>query len=1822
MTFNPVEAQSPIINVWYGDTQEFGNNGEPQTWCNIQGNITDDGTINSFTYTLNGGSSINLSIGPDNRRLENSGDFNIDLDVTNFLPGANTVVISAIDNELNTSNKTVTINYTENNTWPIPYSIDWSTLNNDITKINEVSHVVDGKFELTPELSPTPEGIKTAEPGYDRLIAIGDITSTNYEVLVPITIHNMPSNGGVGVLLRWQGHTDTPVSCAQPKCGYEPHGAISWFRSSKVEFYQGNSINFTPALDVTYMFRTSVETETLTGNTIYRIKFWEQGSAEPVAWNIEQTEDASNLQEGSLLLISHQADVTFGNVSVTPGSLSISNVQTQLSNNNTEATITWNTNQPTTSRIDYGPTVAYENGFVETTNLVTSHSINLTGLTADTVYQYKISGENSSLETIEKADLVLSTYTSGIQSDDFCGNTLDPVWTFDNPLNDCSYALTGSGTSDAFLEITVPGGSEHQNYTSGIKSPNLMQSINNSDFEVEVKFESGVTTPQYQQQGILVKESSTDFLRFEFYSRDNNRTYLYAQAFNNLSAQTAYVNDDIEVEGFVPLYMRVKRVGNQWTLSYSFDGTNFTQGTTFFHNLVPTQIGPYSGNAVGSSSPAHTAKIDYFLNLEDPITAEDGCFALQPPVLASIGNQSVVVDNNLPLTLTASDADGNASDIDFTETGLPSFAVLTDNNDGTASLDISPLTGDEGTYPMTIVVTDGDGLTDEETFDIVVTSTNTTVSNLVSDDFCTSTLNSIWTFIDPIGDGTLELTNSGTDDAFLEISVPAGLEHQLWKDNGIQAPHIMQASNDSDFELEVKMESPVNSPAYQQQGIIVKQDDYNFLRFEISSDNSDPKALAAILEGTNSYPLTSAIPFNIDIGNLNEAPIYMKVKREGDQWTQSYSFDNITWEVAGTFNHSMVVNGVGLFAGNAIGSSSPAHTAKFDYFLNLADPITTEDGCNAPQAPVLASIGNQSVVVDNSLLLSLTATDADGNAFDIDFTEIGLPSFAVLTDNNDGTASLAINPQTGDEGTYAVTIVVTDSDGLTDEETFDIMVTAINTSISNLVSDDFCNDELNPIWTFVDPLGGGSSALTGSGTTDAFLEITVPGGASHELWTNGIQVPHIKQAANDTDFELEVKIASAVNLPRFQEQGIMVRQDDFHFLRFEFYSNTAGTFIIAANLDSATNSLPLTASLRINTNIGAVNTAPLYMRIKREADLWTQSYSTDGQNWTLFPSFTYAMTVNEVGLYSGNASGGTAPAHTAQFDYFENLEDSILNEDSCELCTGGLIATWNGSISSDWEDPNNWTPNVAPTVCSEITIPATANTPAISNNATIKDLTIDSGSNVLVSQGTTLSITGNLTMYSAADTFSGLVVNGNIAVSGTTKYHRYTNANLNRNDLISPPLAGQSWTSFLTSDSNYNADILFNNGVAVPNTTYLFGPFEKGITDDYLVYDYNDSETLFPSKGYRVATNTPTIEGNGEPLIFTGSIVSGPVFRAIENDATGNFHEWNLVGNPYPAYLDVAAFLNHVGSNSGMTNLSLLDESTAAIYGYNANSTGSIWTITNLVDGPALIAPGQGFFVSSKNPSATLEFTKDMQVVGIANDFILSRTSSNEFIKLKATTTTNHSILSVYFHDNGSSGLDIGYDAAVFGGSVSEFSLYSHLVEDDEGIPMVIQTLNSDAIHNEVIPLNLNANQGQQIAFSLDDYNLPSSADVYLEDRLNASFTLLTSASYTFTPNTTLSGIGRFFLHFTTSPLAIGENHFSTIAIYSPQRDRTIVIEGNLPSATKASVYDLLGRMVIQQQLDITVNKNIIDANTLLTGVYVVKLQDGNQQLTKKLIIR
>ena len=86
----------------------------------------------------------------------------------------------------------------------------------------------------------------------------------------------------------------------------------------------------------------------------------------------------------------------------------------------------------------------------------------------------------------------------------------------------------------------------------------------------------------------------------------------------------------------------------------------------------------------------------------------------------------------------------------------------------------------------------------------------------------------------------------------------------------------------------------------------------------------------------------------------------------------------------------------------------------------------------------------------------------------------------------------------------------------------------------------------------------------------------------------------------------------------------------------------------------------LSGRYRINKTI--TGAAPLYLRVKRQGDVWTESYSYDGQNWIVGGSYTYAMIVTGVGLHSSNA--GPNPAHTASIDYFFNTQSPIIDEDS------------------------------------------------------------------------------------------------------------------------------------------------------------------------------------------------------------------------------------------------------------------------------------------------------------------------------------------------------------------------------------------------------------------------------------------------------------------------------------------------------------------------------------------------------------------------------
>lgn len=233
---------------------------------------------------------------------------------------------------------------------------------------------------------------------------------------------------------------------------------------------------------------------------------------------------------------------------------------------------------------------------------------------------------------------------------------------------------------------------------------------------------------------------------------------------------------------------------------------------------------------------------------------------------------------------------------------------------------------------------------------------NLNAATFQSDDFkrC-AWQNGLWTYTDPAGD-----SNISHDGSQVYLSVPAGTDHDIWgtgpNDFQNRVPRLMQPSGNTDFEIEVKFTSGVTS-LYQVQGILIKQDVDDWMRFEFEGRDTYTGIYAGrIMDGTG-YNLGG------QIGNVTSAgtnPLYMRVRRVGYLWTVYYSVNGVNWHVYTTVASTMNVSEVGIFAGNTSRyGPPPAHTAIVDYFFTTSRPISPEDG--ARNTITSKIVGNGSV---------------------------------------------------------------------------------------------------------------------------------------------------------------------------------------------------------------------------------------------------------------------------------------------------------------------------------------------------------------------------------------------------------------------------------------------------------------------------------------------------------------------------------------------------------------------------------------------------------------------------------------------------------------------------------------------------------------------------------------------------------------------------------------------------------------------------------------------------------------------------------------------
>ena len=314
------------IDVWYGNQQEFGSPGEAQQWVNILGRVAMK-DITSLTYSLNGGAPLPLRPGPDGVRLQKLGDFNVELDYAELDPSpANDVVrIEATYKDGQRFVETVTIEYEAGQSWPQTYAIKWS----EVTNLQDVVQVVDGNWAFGDQ------GVRPAEPGYDRLLVMGDADWDSYTVRTTFVVKSWDSPVEGRALWfgsQWGGHTDNPEAGEIPHVGYIPlttfmiQNNVVVIRPS--EFFEdgtnemkGVTVDIVAGKKYNVLIRNQ-RVSAVTGpqgseiaDRNYSIKIWPVGSPEPNGFLISATMTDQEAF-GAFCIFPHYVDATIGDVTV------------------------------------------------------------------------------------------------------------------------------------------------------------------------------------------------------------------------------------------------------------------------------------------------------------------------------------------------------------------------------------------------------------------------------------------------------------------------------------------------------------------------------------------------------------------------------------------------------------------------------------------------------------------------------------------------------------------------------------------------------------------------------------------------------------------------------------------------------------------------------------------------------------------------------------------------------------------------------------------------------------------------------------------------------------------------------------------------------------------------------------------------------------------------------------------------------------------------------------------------------------------------------------------------------------------------------------------------------------------------------------------------------------------------------------------------------------------------------------------------------------------------------------------------------------------
>ena len=471
---------------------------------------------------------------------------------------------------------------------------------------------------------------------------------------------------------------------------------------------------------------------------------------------------------------------------------------------------------------------------------------------------------------------------------------------------------------------------------------------------------------------------------------------------------------------------------------------------------------------------------------------------------------------------------------------------------------------------------------------------------------------------------------------------------------------------------------------------------------------------------------------------------------------------------------------------------------------------------------------------------------------------------------------------------------------------------------------------------------------------------------------------------------------------------------------------------------------------------------------------------------------------------------------------------------------------------------------------------------------TVRSLTVAPGAKLTLSSGT-LTATSGITLQSDATgtaTFVDNTTNSPQEVTATVQQY----VTQGRNWYMSIPLAS-------------GASSLLNRGTSVvcfdePSGTWIAPA----------------ANTLNKLRGYvQVATSTPSVTGTTGTVDFTGVVNTGA--HSITLSRTAGKTGFNLVGNPYPSYLDWNAVTKTNVSNTMWFRTK--EGGVYKFYTYNTvDGAGGIGVPASVT---RYIPPMQAFWVRvATEGTGSIAVDNNMRShKDVAGNLIKApKQSVQQLLRLQVSNGTNTDETVLYFNANASDAFD-QYDAQKrSNGDPTIPEIFTQVGNEQ----LVINGLNSLKYDTE-IPLGFSTLTSNDFTISANELkNFETGTRVILIDKQNPSVEneLTSGTAYNFSAPITTATTDRFSLMFRAPGITTGIDNGTKLnaQVFVNAANQIAII--SLEKVTY-SIYNALGQLVSNGK---TITNRTMVNTIRQAGVYVVKLTENGTELTTRVIIK